>query len=407
MDEILTGKYGLPLEVKFCKRCTRNNQQPASTQEYKQKPGDKKKVVGINEDGLCQACRFQEMKHKVIDWSAREKELQELCDKHRRNDGRFDVVVPGSGGKDSLYVAYELKHKYGMHPILATWPPNIETVQGKRNFQAWLDMGFANYTCHQNRKVHRILTRLAFENLCHPFQPFIIGQKNLAPKLAKMMDIDLVMYGEHDVEFGVNMDRVNDPSMDVSWFTSSIGLDEIVLGGAPLTQIMEDYDLDMADLSAYLPMNADEFKKSAIDFHFFGYYHKWNFQDMYYYSVENSNFLPADHRLQGGYDKYATMDDKIDWLHHYTYLIKFGMGRATNASYQEIWSGVITRDEGIALIKRFDNEVPTEYLQDCLDYMQITEKRFWEVIEEFRTPHLWKQVNGKWKLAHPIWEDGQ
>ena len=28
------GKYGLPLEVKFCKKCTMNNQRPSSTIEY-------------------------------------------------------------------------------------------------------------------------------------------------------------------------------------------------------------------------------------------------------------------------------------------------------------------------------------------------------------------------------------
>ena len=31
------GKYGLPLEVKFCKKCTVNNQRPSSAIEFKQK----------------------------------------------------------------------------------------------------------------------------------------------------------------------------------------------------------------------------------------------------------------------------------------------------------------------------------------------------------------------------------
>ena len=35
------------------------------------------------------------------------------------------------------------------------------------------------------------LTRLAFENLLHPFQPFIFGQKSLPPKLAVLHDIPL------------------------------------------------------------------------------------------------------------------------------------------------------------------------------------------------------------------------
>ena len=34
-------------------------------------------------------------------------------------------------------------------------------------------------------KTHRLLTRLSLEKLLHPFQPFILGQKTLAAKMAK------------------------------------------------------------------------------------------------------------------------------------------------------------------------------------------------------------------------------
>jgi len=42
--------------------------------------------------------------------------------------------------------------------------------------------------------VHRLLTRLAVENLFHPFQPFILGQKQLAPKMSALFKIPLVFY---------------------------------------------------------------------------------------------------------------------------------------------------------------------------------------------------------------------
>ena len=92
------GKYGLPLEVKFCKKCTMNNQRPASTVEFKHSEKEKKQTLVFNEDGICDACVYAEKK-KSINWEKRDKELQALCDKFRRNDGRYDVIVPGSGGK--------------------------------------------------------------------------------------------------------------------------------------------------------------------------------------------------------------------------------------------------------------------------------------------------------------------
>ena len=99
-----------------------------------------------------------------------------------------------------------------MHPLLITWSPNMMTDIGKHNFDAWLNLGMPNLMFHQNQKIHRLLTRLAFLNLVHPFQPFIIGQK-LAPKLAEKFNINFVMFGEHDAEFGMKMEK-NNPKMD-------------------------------------------------------------------------------------------------------------------------------------------------------------------------------------------------
>ena len=110
--------------------------------------------------------------------------------------------MPGSGGKDSFYAAHMLKYKYGMHPLTVTWAPHIYTDWGWKNFQAWIHAGFDNFLCTPNGRVHRLLTRLAVENLFHPFQPFIFGQKTLAPKMALLHEIPLVFYGENEAEYG-------------------------------------------------------------------------------------------------------------------------------------------------------------------------------------------------------------
>jgi hypothetical protein len=107
-------------------------------------------------------------------------------------------------------------------------------------------------------------------------------------------------------------------------------------------------------------------------------------------------------RTKGSYSKYSSIDDKIDVLHYYTTLIKFGIGRATYDAAQEIRNGKITREEGVALVKKFDSEFPDKYFKDCLDYMDITEKEFWETIENFRSPHLWEEESGEWKLRHQV-----
>ncbi len=397
------GRYGLPLNIQFCKKCAMNNQRPSSTVEFKNKPGEIKKAIFFDEHGVCDACNFAEKK-KLIDWSERERELRELCDRHRRNDGRYDVVVPGSGGKDSVMAAHVLKFKYNMNPILVTWPPAIYTDIGRRNFDAWLNAGFANYTYNQNKRVHRTLTRLAFEKLCHPFQPFILGQKNLAPKMSVMLDIPLVVFGENEAEYGNAILDNDKPTRDPKYYTAENQLGDLYLGGVSASHLMEEYKYSMADLEAYLPVDPYKIQSVGTEVHYLGYYMKWHPQETYYFSVEHSDFMPNDHRTEGSFSKYSSLDDMIDWLHYYTTYTKFGIGRATYDAAQEIRNGDITRDEGISLIKRFDGEFPEIYQKQCLEYMGISEERFAEVIEEFRTPHLWDKTAAGWELKKPIWK---
>src|SRR3954466_3127676 len=187
--------YGLPEQVTYCKRCVMSNQRPCSYPEFKHKKDRKTPTMNIDAEGVCDACRHAERKFN-IDWDGREKELLQLLDRYRSKDGSYDCLVPGSGGKDSVYQSHVLKYKYGMHPLTCTWAAHIYTDWGWKNLQAWIHAGFDNYLFTPNGRMHRLVTRLAVENLFHPFQPFIIGQKAYAPKMAVQHNLPLVFYGE-------------------------------------------------------------------------------------------------------------------------------------------------------------------------------------------------------------------
>ena len=398
------GRYGLPLEVRYCRRCTISNQRPSSTVEFRATRNDAKETIHFSADGLCDACRWFEMKAD-IDWPERDRQLRDVCDQFRRDDGRYDVLVPGSGGKDSIYVAHLLKYRYGMHPLTVTWPPMLYTTAGHRNFEAWLASGFANYTLWPDRKVHRLLTQLAFKNLVHPFQPFIIGQRNVAPRIAAMMDIPFIMYGENQAEYGNKISENRRPKMDTSFFTQARDLDATFLGGVAARDVLNEYKLQVNDLEPYLPMDPAVLERASIEVHYMSYYVPWHPQEVYYYCVEHMDFMPNDERTEGSYSKYSSMDDKIDWLHYYTTHAKFGIGRATYDTSQEIRNGDLTREEGVNLVRRFDGEVPQKHLRAILDYLSLSETEFHDIIDAARPEHLWKRdVAGRWVLRQPIWE---
>jgi N-acetyl sugar amidotransferase len=394
--------YGLPEEVKYCSKCVMSNQRPASAVEFKHTIESKKTTMNFDSDGVCDACRNAEEKEK-IDWNAREQELIELLDKYRSKDGSYDCLVPGSGGKDSAYQAHVLKYKYGMNPLTVTWPPILYTDYGYKNWKNWIDSGFDNISWNRNGKVMKTLTKLSIENLFHPFQTFILGQKNLAPKIAAKYGIDLIFYGENEAEYG-NPIADNQTSLrDKSYFSYN-NLGEIYLGGVSVEEIIDTYGFKISDIEAFLPPKVSELEKTNIQVHYLGYYLRWTPQEVFYYAVENTGFKARPFRTQGTFSKYNSIDDKIDDLHYYTTFIKFGIGRATYDASQEIRNKHLTREEGIALVNRFDGEFPDRYFDEIMTYLDIDPEYFRnELTDKFRSPHLWhRDESGNWKLRHTI-----
>ena len=419
----LETKYGLPREVTFCTRCVISNQRPNSAVEYQHTKASTKTTIKMDASGICDACRVTEQKIKTIDWDLRERELKALCDKYRRHDGQYDCLVPGSGGKDSFYQAHVLKYKYGMHPLTCTWAPHQYTDWGWKNHQAWIHAGFDNLLMTPNGRVHRLVTRLAVQNLFHPFQPFMLGQKFLAPKLAARFDIPLIFYGENEAEYGNPIADSSSAKRDFAYFATG-DQSKVFFGGTSVKDLVEKYGLDRNDLEPYMPIDPAIVAAKNIEVHYLGYYLKWHPQGCYYYAVEHGGFQASPERSPGTYSKYNSIDDKIDDLHYWTTHVKFGIGRATYDAAQEIRSGEITREEGVALVKRFDGEWPARFEADLMEYLSIREKEFpiatkrfahpemtkdyfHALADEFRSPHLWKKVDGKWTLRHTVWQEAE
>lgn len=407
VNQKLEAYYGLPTEVKFCTKCVMSNQRPTSAVEFKHTINSKKNTMALDENGICDACRANEQK-KLIDWTKRENELLRLLDRYRSKDGAYDCVVPGSGGKDSAFQAHILKTKYGMNPLTVTWPPILYTDYGYENWKNWIDVGgFDNISFRRNGRVMKILTRLAIENLFHPFQTFILGQKNLGPKIAAKFGIPLVFYGENEAEYG-NPIADNSTSLRDKSYYSFQNFDDLFFGGVSVKELKEKYNISKSDLLAFMPPPTDEIARGDIQVHYLGYYLKWTPQEVYYYAVENTGFKARPFRTQGTYSKYNSIDDKIDDLHYYTTFIKFGIGRATYDASQEIRNNHITREEGLALVKRFDGEFPDKYFYEIMDYLDMDPGYFInDLTDKFRSPHLWeKKPSGPWGLRHTINQDG-
>ena len=401
---MLKTLYGLPKKVIFCKKTLISNQRPNSTIEFQHTQSSKKKTLRIDKNGISDSWKFSIIKNK-INYKNREKKLLRLLDKYR-GKGKYDCIVPGSGGKDSCYAAHILKYKYGMNPLTVTWPPILYTSYGYKNFKNWLKYGnFKNISAKRNEDFFRILTKLSIENLFHPFHTFILGQKNFAPKVALQHNIPLVFYGENEAEHGNPISDTKSSLRNTSYYLYK-NFKDLRLGGMKISEIMNTYKFKYSDFKSILPLQEDELEKFPLEVHYLGYYLKWVPQETYYYSVENCNFRPRPFRTQGTYSKYNSIDDKIDDLHYYTTFIKFGIGRATYDVSQEIRNNHLTIEEGKKLIKKYDGEFPDRYFSEIMKYLQIKKSSFFKLCDKHRSPHLWKKIKNNWFLRHTANKDG-
>jgi len=371
----------LPSKVIFCKICVQSNQRPKTSVEFKKKDISIKSL-SFSEDDICSACNYHYKIKEKINWNDREKELQDLCKKHKSFKNQYDVLVPGSGGKDSIFVAHYLKNKCKMRVLTCTWSPHMYTPEGIANMNEWQKMGFDHIQVTPNYEIHSKLTRLAFKKLVNPFQPFIMGQKNMAPKIASIYNIKLIMYGENNGEVHNDIEMAKKPKMDPDFYSTKNPNKSLYFSG----------------------LNLDQLSKKKIEVFFFSYYKKWSPQKNYYYAMENCKFtMNQAGRSEGTYTRFTGLDDKLDGQHYFTTFIKFGIGRTTADSCRDIRDGFISREDAIKLVKRYDGEFPKKYFLDFLNYIKISEDEYWDIINRARPGHLWKKNGNKWQLKNTVY----
>jgi len=328
--------------------------------------------ITFDNDGVCHACRWAEEK-KRIDWEERQKYLGELCDKFRGNGREPDMIVPWSGGKDSVYVAYQMKDKFGMNPLLLSVIPPLETdigkhnrVQTKGNF--WYGEIQLPPETREMSKQHFVRNG----KIKHPWECAI---SSLVIKAAIEKGLPFIMYGEEGgMEYGGTNSEHNSWKDPVS-----------------LEYLMKNYYLNSLDWE--VP------DTSQVFFTQYSRFEDWD-PVVHAEFAKKKGMQVLSHRSVGTYTNDCQLSDKLQDLHQYVVFIKFGFGRCSADASIAIRSGTLDRNEALELIEIYDGEFPNEYLEEYCDYLRMSTEEFSKVLCSHANKSIMAGVDHIWTLKN-------
>ncbi len=362
-------------DLKWCSNCLSMSTRPRIT---------------FDERGFCNACRWMEKK-KTLDWDSREKQLTNLLDKHRSDSGGFDCMVPVSGGKDGSYVAYNLKHKYGMNPLALTITPALALDLGEENLRAFVASGYNHISVNPAYESMRVLNKQGFIEMGFPYFGWLISIQAAVVKMASQLDIGLIFYGEDgEVEYGGSEATDSTPIYDVNY------MKKIYLEGG-FEKVLDASNLTESDLYFFRFPNDEALDKNPIDITHWSYFENWDPYRNYLVAKKECGLTEAKDNNAGTFTNFSQNDQALYALHAYMMYIKLGFGRANQDASIEIRRGAMDREQALNLVNLYDGHYPEEFIELYLEYYQMTLQEFTEVIDSWANEDLFKKVDGHWK----------
>ena len=368
-------------DVVLCTRCLTPNSRPR---------------ISFDSEGVCNACRNSEEKSR-IDWNARQQEFLRLIEplRERAKQGDYSCIVPWSGGKDSSSIAYKLKFEFGLNPLLVTYSPMIPNEIGHHNREEMVKLGFDHLFFRANQKTLRHLAKRFFVERGNPKVAWDAGINSVPIQVAVNYRIPVVFYAEHgECEYGGRV--LSDEHRRTRDFTEII---ENYVGDDPRNWV--DDVVSNTDLAPYIYPPIDRVCEMGVKAFYFGYFFRWSMYENYLYIKDKIDFRTnLKGRTDGTFINYDSLDDKIDNLYYYMQLIKFGFGRATRDASRLIQNGHMSREQGLDLVRKYDDEFCYEHFDEVLEYLELTRDEFVRIVDQHRNPEIWIKKGQSWILRN-------
>jgi N-acetyl sugar amidotransferase len=344
--------------------------------------------IEFDNKGCCNACVWSEEK-KVIDWEARRKMLDDLIGLHVNNKHGFNCLVPVSGGKDSSYVAYKIKHEVGLNPLTITINPALSFQVNDVNLRNFINSGYNNIAISADPHVMRKIDKFGFKEFGLSMFSWQVLLQTIIPKIAINMGIPFIMYGEDgEVEYGGSSLTKNQP-----YYTLDYARDIYLSGNY---QRLEEIGLTKEQLAIYQFPTKEEIDRGKVLSMHWSFFEPWDSYRNYCHAKQHSKMQEKESAAVGTYNNFSQNDTSLYDLHAYLMYLKFGFGRVTQDAGIDIRRGAMDREQAINLVKLYENTPPSQYYEKYMVYYSMTESEFNTVIDKWANKDLFEKVHGVW-----------
>jgi N-acetyl sugar amidotransferase len=351
--------------------------------------------INFDERGWCNACRWTEKK-KTLDWNTRQMELEKLLDKHRRNDGGFDCLAGVSGGKDGSYVAYNLKHKYGMNPLCLTVTPAMPLPLGEQNLRAFVKSGYNHISVNPDQEAMRLLNRIGLVEMGFPYYGWLTAIVTTPVRIALSLNIGLIFFGEDgEVEYGGTTETDKNPIYNIEYQK------RIYLEGG-YEKVLNASNLSKNQRFFFEYPSEEELRGKNIELTHWSYFENWDPYRNYLVAKEHCGLKEAEGSNSGTFTNFSQNDQALYALHTYLMYLKFGFGRANQDASIEIRRDAMDREQAVNLARLYDGLYPEEFIESYLDYYKMSKKEFDSTLDKWANKDLFDKVNGRWKPRFTI-----
>lgn len=360
--------------MRYCKKCVQLDTRPG---------------IFFNEEGVCGACLYTESK-KNIDWDERRDELNRIIFWTLADREQYDCVIGVSGGKDSTYQALFARDELNLHCLLVNSEPEGITETGKKNIENLKNLGFDCISMRPNPKAMKALIKRDFFTRLNPVKITEYSLWASAYIIADRFSIPLIIQGENPaLVLGVsqclepNGDALNANKQD----TLSTDWRAYISDGVSVKDLlMFHYD-------------REEMRRMGTRAIWLQYYDRdWSPRRNAEFAIKHGLTIREDFNPEdiGTYVPFAQMDSDLVQVNQMLKYYKFGFGQCTDYACYDIRDSLISRDEGIELVEKYDGKCHLRYIEKFCDYIGITESEFWQVVNRFVNKELFKKVKGKW-----------